>query len=194
MRRSHGILIDAFGYLSDLGGRHRKMVFRKRNDPPVRGFNPWLYCIGTGLGYTMKDTSNVDRSFVIGSGQAWCVNAASADANYGVMVGSGTTAVTVSDYALATKIAHGTGTGQLQYGAVTLIAPTIVGNDCYCEVVRGFTNGSGSTVTVAEIGLVDRYEGQALYWLMCRDVLGTAIDVLDTKTLTITYRVKVTAP
>jgi hypothetical protein len=142
----------------------------------------------------MKDTSNTDRGFYISSGFAWCMNAASAADTYGIVVGSGTTAVAVSDYNVATKISHGTGTGQLQYGAVTLIAPTISGNDCYTEVVRGFTNGSGATVTVAEIGLVFRFEGQTWYWLMCRDVLGEAVDVLDTKTLTVTYRVKVTAP
>jgi hypothetical protein len=194
MRRSPGILIEAFGYLSDFDGRHARRVFRKRDDPPVRGFHPYLYCLTTGNTYTMKDTSNVDRGFYLSSGFAWCVNATSGVDTYGVVVGTGTTAVAIDDYNLATKIAHGTGSGQLQYGAVTINAPQISGNDCYCEVIRGFTNGSGATITVAEIGLVFRYEGQAWYWLMVRDVFSSAFDVLDTKTLTVTYKVKVTAP
>jgi hypothetical protein len=62
------------------------------------------------------------------------------------------------------------------------------------RVVRGFTNGSGGTITVKEIGLViaNQKEGLTLYnFLMARDVLGSPQDVPDGSTLTIRYRIYV---
>lgn len=187
--------VELLGFLGEKGGQKNRLVFKKKNDPSVRGFHIWPYGIWTGVTYSLPDTGNTARSVAPVSGYAYRVNAAVGNVNYGTVVGTGTNAVTVDDYNLQTKIAHGTGSGQFQYGDVTFTAPYTSGNDRIVEVIRAFTNGSGGTVTVNEIGLVWNYEGQATwYFLGWRDVLSSGVEVLDTKILTVTYKIKVTAP
>ena len=188
-----GLNAEVFGFLGSLDSRRQKKVFHKRTDPAVRGFHPWWYVGSQSIQYNMPNTANTAQPFQVGSGWAWRVNGAAGNDGYGIFVGTGTTAVTIDDYNLAAKIAHGTGSGQLQYGDTTFTVPTKSGNDYYTEVIRGFTNISGATITVAEVGLVYEYETQTTYrWLGWREVLGTAVGVDNNKTLTVTYRIKVT--
>jgi hypothetical protein len=80
-------------------------------------------------------------------------DAGSGQALYGVQVGTGTAANDVSRYNLAAQIAHGTGAGQLQYGATSIGTPATVGQKRQITVARTFTNASGSSITVNEVGL-----------------------------------------
>ena len=62
-------------------------------------------------------------------------------ATYGIMVGTGTTVVDASDNAVEGLIAHGTGSGQLQYSANTIdSAPLTSGSTQYWTISRTFTN------------------------------------------------------
>ncbi|RLI87201.1 MAG: hypothetical protein DRP01_02525 [Archaeoglobales archaeon] len=70
----------------------------------------------------------------------------------GLLVGTGTTEPTRDDYALESKIPHGTGAGQLYYYTTSIIH----GPD-YVEVRRTFANQSGADITVREVGLVACY-------------------------------------
>jgi hypothetical protein len=119
-------------------------------------------------------------------------NAGAGVDTYGIQVGTSNTAFNKNQYALQAKIAHGTGAGQLQYLASSVETVTAEDSIERFRVVRGFTNGSGSTITVKEIGLViaNQKEGLTLYnFLMARDVLTTPQDVPDGSTLTIRYRI-----
>jgi hypothetical protein len=114
--------------------------------------------------------------------------AATGVSNRGLQVGSGTTAESIDDYVLATQIAHGTSAGQLQYGTATFGAPSTDSTSTTIRFTRVFTNGSGNTVTVKEIGLVGRHLfpiPEASY-LLIRDLTGD-IDVLDGQQLTVNY-------
>lgn len=110
-------------------------------------------------------------------------NAGSGTSTYGIMVGSGTTAEGISDTALATKIAHGTSAGQLQYGAMTYGAPSTTSTTTTFRFTRVFTNASGNTVTVEEIGLVF---GSGSPILVARDLTGT-ITITNGQQLTVNY-------
>ena len=72
------------------------------------------------------------------------------------MVGTGNTAPTINDYNLESKISHGTGAGQLQYGAVTFGEPTCDASSCHFTITRDFSNSSGAEIVVYEIGLICR--------------------------------------
>ena len=72
---------------------------------------------------------------------------------FGLVVGTGTNAESINDTALQTVIAHGTGAGQLQYGASTVALPSSDSTSTSCILTRVFTNASGGTVTVTEIGV-----------------------------------------
>ena len=120
--------------------------------------------------------------------------------DYGIVVGVGSDPVSPSDYALSSKIAHGTASGQLQYGECSFEVLETVGQTVSVKVKRAFTNGSGADITIYEIGLISRWykkvgatEEGVWYFLMIRDVLATPVTVPDGATLTVRYIIQVTA-
>ncbi len=143
----------------------------------------------------LKDTSGNNTSTI----NTWNIeNSKGADApegddSFGIVVGSGSTPVNVqNDYNLANKISHGTGSGQLQYGATSMTddmtnLPTMV-----LEIKRSFINQSGDNVTVNEIGIILKInDGSNDYYVMiARDVI-TATTVPNGGTLNVTYRLKI---
>ena len=113
--------------------------------------------------------------------------------NIGVVVGSGTTAVTPTDTKLETKITHGTGTGQLIHLGCGLKPVVISGSDAYVDLVRFFENQSGGNVTVNEVGIYALGSSSQYGFCICRDVLASSITVADGQLLKVRYRIKVTA-
>jgi len=118
------------------------------------------------------------------------------DVTQGIIVGGGDTPNSLTTYALASKIGHGTASGQLVYGAESVedvINPS--GMDLTFRITRTFTNNSGASVTVKEVGiLVKKYDtsGYGRSFLIARDVLLSPSSVPDGATLTIRYTVKIT--
>lgn len=165
-----------------------KVVHEKEHDP---------WCVGvTGLlhGYrfcvvalTIRDVGNVDRSWATATAR---MDAGSGNNLYGLVVGTGSTAHAWSNFDLGARIAHGTGSGQLSYGATSFNAPQTSGNERFFEVVRIFTNLSGAAITVNEIGMII-FNG-ANYFLACRDVIGGGIAIPNGQALTLTYKLKIT--
>jgi len=145
----------------------------------------------TGTGRNMPPTYST-----LYQNGAWAINAPANSSEYGVKVGGGDAPNTLSTYVLASPISHGTGSGQLVYGTHTIesvINPS--GNDLTFRVTRVFTNNSGASVTVKEIGIATkRYDqgGTARTFLFVRDVLSSPSSVPDGATLTIRYTVKIT--
>ena len=165
-----------------------KVLYEKELDPWVVGITVILHgyrYVTTALAF--QDTSNTNRSHSTAAARA---NAGSGIDTFGPVVGTGTTDPAWGDYNLGTKIAHGTGTGQLSYGAVTFNAPVTDGNDRYFEVIRVFTNLSGASITVYEFGIIC-YTG-SYYFLVCRDVNASGIEIPNGQALTLTYKIKIT--
>ncbi|RKY44101.1 MAG: hypothetical protein DRP81_06040 [Candidatus Omnitrophota bacterium] len=113
--------------------------------------------------------------------------------NIGIVVGSGTTAVTPTDTKLQTKIAHGTGSGQLIHLGCGFKPVVISGSDAYVDLVRFFENQSGGDVTINEVGIYAIGASQQYGFCICRDVLSSSITVADGQLLKVRYRIKVTA-
>ena len=70
---------------------------------------------------------------------------------YGIQVGTGTTAPTINDYVLETKIARDDGThpaGTMHYGAMTFGAPTSDGTTSHFTCTRDLANQTAGTITV----------------------------------------------
>lgn len=163
-----------------------KEVYFKEHDGFCRATPAWLSNWQIGISVSVTNTSNGAAA----PGVGMTCNAGAGITTYGTVVGSGTGAFDFDNYALGTLIAHGTGAGQLQYGAVTFNAPQTSGNDRYFEIIRTFQNGSGSGVTVNEIGLYGN--SASVYFCLAREVLGTSITVPNGQTLTVTYKIKIT--
>jgi len=143
--------------------------------------------------YSLRDTGNTLRA-IRQSQYLFNTNAGSTVTTYGPVVGTGTTAPTINDYALVTPIAHGTGAGQLQYDAVTFGAPASDSTTSQFTITRNFANASGGAITVNEIGLYVRAIADSTYYnfMTIRDVISGGISVPNGQTLTVNYRLQAT--
>jgi len=118
------------------------------------------------------------------------LTAESGNDKYGILVGSGDRPWSINDYALANKIANGSSTGQLLYGATSVEDIVVESNRIYFRVTRPFSNSSPSDVTVAEVAL-------AIYFcnnnaIIARDVLTQPVVVAPGQTLTVRYIIQMT--
>jgi hypothetical protein len=139
------------------------------------------------------DTSNSARSLLLGGGTSTSVvggNAPAGTADSGIVVGTSDTPVSLGQYNLQSPIAHGTGSGQLSYGAIT-VESLVKDTAWYFRVIRTFTNNSGASITVKEIGLFVRFGmfGGPNYFscMLARDVPSTPITIPSGSTLTVRY-------
>lgn len=142
-----------------------------------------------GTDRTVHTTATMFRYQIAG------INGPDDGANYGGVVGTGTTAPTNSDYQLETQIAHGVGAGQLDYGVQSFTNAAVVSSNVDFVTSRDFYNGSGSTITVTEIGVYAQAKdtvGNTRFFCIIRDVLASSQDVLDTQTLTVQYTMRTT--
>jgi hypothetical protein len=121
------------------------------------------------------------------------VNSTAGTDSYGIVVGSGSTPQTYSDYALANQIKNGTGAGQLSYGVHTTTS-SYGSTSSYITISRTFTNQSGSAIVVREVGIIARnviYAANGISadvkFLIARDVLANPVTVNNLGTLTVTY-------
>lgn len=186
-----------------------KVTFSKSGQSKslLRNFIYWLQSKFTMTAYTgyanawtAPDTGNTSRTFPFGSvvpeGEFGYFGALTAIEASGLRVGSLDTAVTPVDFEMAALIHHGTAAGNLSYGAHTVEAVTVVGQNSSFRVSRPFTNSTGNTVTVKEIGAAMGLNdtGNALRYLCyLRDVLPASVPVPDGSTFTLRYTFTVTA-
>lgn len=132
-------------------------------------------------GHTTNDTGGTARTNNYDF--STCLNASATNANGGIIVGTGNTAVAMADYALAAKIAHGTGAGQLSYGSHTVNAMTGTSPITWI-VTRAFTNGSAGAITIAETGI----QNDSTYdVLLERTVLASTYTVNAAASCVVTY-------
>jgi hypothetical protein len=165
----------------------------------VGNFIQVLYQQMGGIAYTnltMYDTANASRIL-----DRWSTSrnffVSEYETTSGLWVGTGTTPVTINDYALATRIAHGSGSGQLNHGTNTVVAVPVydpVTNSVQLTLTRTFANASGGSITVNEIGLVVQMNvyPSTYRFLMARDIIAGGIEILNGSTLTLNYRPTVT--
>ena len=136
---------------------------------------------------TITDTGSSSRT--INSTSVLEVSWASGTSTVGVVVGTGTNAVALADTALQTQIAEGTGSGQLSYGASVVNLPSSDSTSTSLILTRVFSNASGGTITIREIGVYARM----ISWNFCIIRDTTTIALSDGDQLTLNYILKTTA-
>jgi len=139
---------------------------------------------------SIKDTGNVSRSV---SMHANNLNAAGAagEGDNGIVVGTGTGAESNTDIALGTIIAHGAGSGQLNYGIQSKTAAAVVGANVDYIMTRTFTNASGASITVQEVGIYANTTSTNYKTCILRDLTG-AVAVGNGQTLTVDITLRTT--
>jgi hypothetical protein len=160
-----------------------KCILEKDSDLVLRNFVRLLYHIlanyaaPTDLSVTFTDVTGTARTGYpqyIGSISnpsirtilGWNNSGDVGQDNQGIVIGSGTTSPSRVDYTLVSKIAHGTGTGQIYYNRQTYELLT----DYSFRLTREFTN-AGSDLSIAEAGLIypTQIAGTIYYILYFRD-------------------------
>lgn len=116
---------------------------------------------------------------------------------YGLIIGTGgATAVTPTQYALVTPIAHGTGAGQMEYFPTQLTGVIAESDDYSVHAFRTYANSSPGSITVSELGLYAKTTAANYYYMFARDVVdytGSPISLtVDVgQVLTVIYKFKV---
>ena len=145
----------------------------------------------------IRDTGNLLRDIAM-SDWTFNANALTGDSTFGLVIGTGSVAPTITDYVLGAQILHGIGVGQMQYGNVAFGLPASDPTTSSFTITRDFANASGGLITVNEIGLYVKADealavspfsisNQRLF-MTIRDVIGGGIAVPNGQTLTINYR------
>jgi len=116
------------------------------------------------------------------------------DATVGIEVGTGITAVTLADHSLETLITDGTTAGKLQYGSTKISALFLDTSETSFRISRSMGNGTGSTITPTEVGLIancDLAAGGSPANFLIERTLRTST-VLDGENLLEAYSFKIT--
>jgi hypothetical protein len=154
-----------------------------------------------GAGYrSVKDTSGNIRygggwRSIASSGAYGYADSANAS-NYGILVGTGNTAESLNDYALATKVSH---SAAFTYEANSRLATTYTsGTKTYLiQYSRIVNNVSAGNTTIAEMGIVcyGEYSGGAIaYVLMARKVLASPVTLANGESLQAIYEISSVFP
>jgi hypothetical protein len=119
-----------------------------------------------------------------------------------ILVGNGLISNPYNAYYLASPIANGSGATQLVYGSITFPSGiTISGSKAYFVISQSYTNSSGNTITITEVGIYISFSpnastitpGTTLNILTWYDVLSSAISISNGQSATIYYTFSVNA-
>lgn len=156
----------------------------------------WLQAvpINENLRYEMRDTGNTLRQ-MYESGNNFYSTAAAGVLDVGIIVGTGSTAPDIDDYAIETLIDHDAApptAGRMAYSDQVIAVPASDATTSQFTITRDFVNASGGGITVNEIALYTkgysmRYAAY-LTFMLIRDVIGGGIAVPNGETLTVNYR------
>jgi len=116
----------------------------------------------------------------------------------GIQVGSGTTAESFEDFALAALIPNGAAAGQLNYieGSPNVATYDSATRTFTNTLARFMNNNSGGSINVNEVGLTARvsFGGFHVFILAARDLLPTTVIVPNTGQLRVTYTISLAYP
>jgi len=125
------------------------------------------------------------------------VKAGEGDDSYGIVIGLSDTPVSIEDYALGSKITHGTGTNQMEYKTCSVSSVSYTPDWARVIISRDFLNLSKADIEVKEIGLmIHNYVLQTssvladFKGLILRDVLPSPDIIPDGYTYSVSYEIR----
>jgi hypothetical protein len=152
------------------------------SDSFVQNFILLLQAAFRNSAVSMQDTSNTARSALGFSSYPTAYGVT----NSHVVVGTGSTPVTPSDYKLESQNLT------LEHVPVLLTQPTTpVINGGFIESTmfrRTFNNRTGASVVISEIGVYVLYSSYSI--MILRDILGSPVTVLNNQTLQVEYTIR----
>lgn len=163
------------------------------SDPNIDGVYDYVKVDGYRIDLTGTTYS---ASTTVGSVRKWAsytgVNAPDED-NFDtplIEVGYGTTAVGINDFCLAKRIANSSNEGGLTYNSMITAQDTNDATSAQITFTRSFTNNTGATTVVNEIGMRCSFDSAGGSVFIMRDLIPSSLNVSTGKTLTVNYRLK----
>lgn len=178
----------------------------------VRNFYSWLVSQMAGAHSTIGGTAWGDGSLVVrnlaGTNHSHTsaitnlnavtnITSSAGSHTIGIVIGRGTTAESFEHFALASVIAHGTASGQINYHAGPSPTRTWDSGTRLFTVhqQRSFENLSGAAISVTEIGHIAILSAPTLdSRLFIRDLLPAPISIPNGNILRVTYNYSITYP
>ena len=114
----------------------------------------------------------------------------------GIVVGTGTTAVAPTDFALATQILDGTSSGTLEHFPSSGTNFNTSGSTASFDLERLFRNSSGGSITINEAGVycvIDENSSVTGHICLIRDIVSPGFVVNNGEYMRIVYTISVTA-
>ena len=186
-RHAGACLLYYSAVVHDAHGRVIRRYRRRISQSFVANFLLKLYLrLGFTANQSFTDTGGSSRS--ITTSNYWATSATVTTSTYGLVVGTGTNAVTINDTKLQTQVAHGVGAGQLQYGASVTNLPAADATGTSLILTRDFSNGSGGTITVKEIGIYVNDPTVSFKFCLARDL--ATISITNGSQLTLNYEMR----
>lgn len=177
--------------------RHGKVISRERRKSRsfVRQWNDIIYLLTTDQNGPIKCSDGTSPTVYTTDTHNLEMKAAIAESDRSTVVGSGNTAVTISDFQLETQIAEGTGAGQLNYQAGAVAASVVSAPTCGFLIERAFVNNSGGDVTARESAIYAEVRLSATFKaiMIVRDVFGSPQVIPDGGSLVVNYTLRVSA-
>lgn len=185
--------------VKDEKGRVLEDTGRKKSHSFVIQFLEFFYAmlgfaVDGATNYYATDTSGAESYFY--KGNTWAeqnfrVDAGVGDHEWGIVVGTGIAALSNTDHKLATQLTEGVGAGNITHGAMDMGTTGIVGTAVELDLIRAFTNNTGTPITVREAALYSRSYVDDDYHCLIRDLTG-AITIPHLCSLTAYYTLKTT--
>ncbi len=112
------------------------------------------------------------------------------DSSYGILVGRGNTAISLTDYQMDDQIAHGSSADQLLYWEQEFTSPIVGASDTSFQLKRTFYNDTSSDIDIEEAGVYGYNGGAADETMLIRVVFPTAITLQATESVKIIFTFK----
>lgn len=178
------IKIEIRAELRDVSGRLIKRFPWKSANSLLKQFIQVLAVQMSQIAQSIRTTINTLISLGAET-SSFQVNAGIDITTWGILIGTGTTAVTMTDYKLVTQVS-----ANVAHGAVSLAVENPDAATWRLAISRAFTNNTGASLGIREVAIY--FDPGAWAEMICLDRTLYSVDVPNGVAVTFTYRITVT--
>lgn len=194
-KKASGVQLLLRAVVKDPDGKIISDTGKKPAKSFVIQFLEFIYALQSGVATTATATDGTeDMIYTINqpSTEIFNIKAPINEDGYGIVVGTGDTPVTNTDYVLETQLTEGLGVGNITHGEQVVGTAAVVGANVDLEITRTFINDTGSNITVNEAGVYVMIVAMTFIHCILRDIIAGGVVLPDKCSLTIIYTMRTT--
>jgi len=172
---------------AEVRNRQGRIIRRYPWRPSSSLLKQWIQCIKIQLSQVAETVTLVTggTSSVGLSSDALRVDGPAADTVKGILIGTGTNPVTMTDYKLQTQV-----TTNITHGSTNVVVENPSASSWRVVISRSFTNGTGALLTIREVALYNKIGVVAA--AICFDRSLYTVSVAAGSSVTLYYRITAT--